>query len=431
MMKSLESLSHSSPDVVVIGGGPAGATAAALVAEAGHSVVVFERESVPRFHVGESLVPATYSILERLGLIDRLRQSAYPRKFSVQFVTETGKETRPFYFDKFRPHESSQTWQVWRNEFDEMLLECAGERGAEVVTGAQVTEVVFEQDRAVGVRVRGVEGGGDEVLVRSRVVIDASGLSAFLATRRNLKQPDPLLQKATVWGYFRNARRDQGRDEGATIILQTEGKKSWFWYIPLPGNMVSVGCTGSLRYLFPKGGGDVESVWEREIARCPAITLRLANASLEGPLRTTRDFSYKSSQAAGDGWVLIGDAVGFLDPVYSTGVFLALKSGEMAADAIIAGLAAGDVSGERLGGWKDEYDTGVMHFQKLVYAFYTPGFSFGSLLREHPECIEHLANILMGHVWEPGLDALFEAMGDVVPPLDDEAATMQSASEET
>jgi len=430
-MKPLESLSQSSADVVVIGGGPAGATAAALVAEAGHSVVVFERESVPRFHVGESLVPATYSILERLGLIDRLRQSAYPRKFSVQFVTETGKETSPFYFDKFRPHESSQTWQVWRNEFDEMLLECAGERGAEVVTGAQVTDVVFEEDRAVGVRVRDVEAGGDEVLVTSRVVIDASGLSAFLATRRNLKQPDPRLKKATVWGYFRNARRDQGRDEGATIILQTEGKKSWFWYIPLPDNMVSVGCTGSLRYLFPKGGGDVESVWERETARCPAITLRLANASLEGPLRTTRDFSYKSSQAAGDGWVLIGDAVGFIDPVYSTGVFLALKSGEMAADAIIAGLAAGDVSGERLGGWKDEYDSGVMHFQKLVYAFYTPGFSFGSLLREHPECIGHLANILMGHVWEPGLEALFEAMGDVVPPVDGDATTMQSASEET
>ncbi len=430
-MKTLESLSHSSADVVVIGGGPAGATAAALVAEAGHSVVVFERESVPRFHVGESLVPATYSTLERLGLIDRLRQSAYPRKFSVQFVTETGKETRPFYFDKFRPHESSQTWQVWRNEFDEMLLDCAAERGAEVVTGAQVTEVVFEEDRAVGVRVRGVDGGDDEVLVTSRVVIDASGLSAFLATRRNLKQPDPHLQKATVWGYFRNARRDQGRDEGATIILQTEGKKSWFWYIPLPDNMVSVGCTGSLRYLFPKGGSDVESVWERETDRCPAITLRLANASLEGPLRTTRDFSYKSSQAAGDGWVLIGDAVGFIDPVYSTGVFLALKSGEMAADAIIAGLSAGDVSGERLGGWKDEYDSGVMHFQKLVYAFYTPGFSFGSLLREHPECIEHLANILMGHVWEPGLGALFEAMGDVVPPLDVDDVTMQSASEET
>ena len=430
-MKTLESLSHSSADVVVIGGGPAGATAAALVAEAGHSVVVFERESVPRFHVGESLVPATYSTLERLGLIDRLRQSAYPRKFSVQFVTETGKETRPFYFDKFRPHESSQTWQVWRNEFDEMLLDCAAERGAEVVTGAQVTEVVFEEDRAVGVRVRGVDGGDDEVLVTSRVVIDASGLTAFLATRRNLKQPDPRLQKATVWGYFRNARRDPGRDEGATIILQTEGKKSWFWYIPLPDNMVSVGCTGSLRYLFPKGGGDVDSVWERETDRCPAITQRLANASLEGPLRTTRDFSYKSSQAAGDGWVLIGDAVGFIDPVYSTGVFLALKSGEMAADAIIAGLSAGDVSGERLGGWKDEYDSGVMHFQKLVYAFYTPGFSFGSLLREHPECIEHLANILMGHVWEPGLGALFEAMGDVVPPLDVDDVTMQSASEET
>ena len=147
---------------------------------------------------------------------------------------------------------------------------------------------------------------------------------------------------------------------------------------------------------------------------------RLAAASREGPLRTTRDFSYKASQAAGPGWVLIGDAVGFIDPVYSTGVFLALKSAEMAADAIIEGWDDGDLSGEQLGQWKAEFDAGVMHFQKLVYAFYTPGFSFGMLLRENPDCMGHLAHILMGNVWEPGVGALFDAMGEVVPPRDDD-----------
>ena len=145
---------NESFECIVIGGGPAGSTTAALVAEAGGKTLLLEREQMPRFHVGESLVPATYWTLERLGLIERLKASGFPRKFSVQFVTEAGKETRPFYFDKFKPHESSQTWQVWRDEFDRMLLDCARERGAEVVTEAQVTEVLFEGERASGVRVR-------------------------------------------------------------------------------------------------------------------------------------------------------------------------------------------------------------------------------------------------------------------------------------
>ena len=425
-MVTLDRLSKASADVVVIGGGPAGATIAALLSEAGRRVVVFERESLPRFHVGESLVPATYSTLERLGLLDWLKQSGYPKKYSVQFVTEGGKETKPFYFDEFIPHESSQTWQVWRDEFDAKLLDTAAERGAEVVTSAQVTEVLWEEDRACGVRVRHAGSSapdaarGVTVDVKSKVVVDATGLSAFLANRLRLKQPDPRLKKGTIWGYFQGAARDEGRDEGATVILQTEGKRSWFWYIPLPGDMVSVGCTGSLPYMFPGNGEDPERLWARELRRCPAMQRRLAAASREGPLRTTRDFSYKASQAAGPGWVLIGDAVGFIDPVYSTGVFLALKSAEMAADAIIEGWDDGDLSGEQLGQWKAEFDAGVMHFQKLVYAFYTPGFSFGMLLRENPDCMGHLAHILMGNVWEPGVGALFDAMGEVVPPRDDD-----------
>ena len=430
-MIKLDSLDASAADVVVIGGGPAGATTAALIAEAGYRVVVFERESIPRFHVGESLIPATYWTLDRLGLVEKLKASGFPKKFSVQFVTESGKETSPFYFDDFKPHESSQTWQVWRDDFDRMLIECAEQRGAEIVCEAQVTEVVFDADQVTGVRVRSAaDQGGDSRFVSARVVVDASGLSAFLASRMDLKEADPLLRKATVWGYFRGAARDAGRDEGATIILQTEGKKSWFWYIPLPNDMVSVGCTGNLRYMFPGGGVDLEALWSREMARCPAMQRRLVDAKREGVLRTTRDFSYKATTAAGDGWVLVGDAVGFIDPVYSSGVYLALKSGEMAADAVVNGLATGDVSGERLGAWKESYDEGVMHFHKLVYAFYTPGFSFGALLRDHPECTEHLANILMGNVFEPGVGALFEAIGDVRPPSEDEPSMVPMAKEE-
>ena len=154
LMMALDSLETSAADVVVVGGGPAGATTAALIAEAGYKVVVFEREVIPRFHVGESLIPATYWTLHRLGLVEKLKASGFPKKFSVQFVTESGKETSPFYFDEFKPHESSQTWQVWRDDFDQMLIECAEQRGAEVVCEAQVTEVVFDEDQVTGVYVR-------------------------------------------------------------------------------------------------------------------------------------------------------------------------------------------------------------------------------------------------------------------------------------
>jgi len=414
-------------DVVVIGGGPAGATTAALVAEAGLDVLVLERAAAPRFHVGESLIPETYHTLQRLGLLERLKDSAYPKKYSVQFVNESGKESRPFYFDEYDPHESSQTWQVERGPFDQMLLETATANGAVVRTDARLSDVEFENQQAVAVRVRfTTDEQPSERRITARVVVDATGQSAFLATRLGLKERDPLLRKAAIWSYFKGARRDNGRDEGATIILSTPEKKSWFWYIPLPDDVISVGCTGDMDYLFGENHGSVEDIFESELQRCPALVQRLSQAERATDFMTTRDFSYRSRQGAGDGWVLVGDAFGFVDPVYSSGVFLALKSGELAADAIVAALERNDCSADALGGWQPEFIQGMDMFKRLVYAFYTPGFSFGSFLKDFPEYQQHLTDLLVGKVFRPGIGDIFQAMGDIRPPQGSVACMSQN-----
>ncbi len=407
-------------DVVIIGAGPAGTTTGALLAEQGHSVAILERHSVPRFHVGESLIPETYWTLKKLGLIERMKQSAYPKKFSVQFVSDGWKESAPFYFDAHNDHESSQTWQVERADFDQMLLENAIEKGASAHTDAQVLELLTSGESVTGVRVKlkKQEDVPAEVReIRSRVVIDASGQAAFIASRRKLKNSDPLLRKGSIWTYFQGAQRDAGRDEGATIILQTEGKQSWFWYIPLRDDVVSVGCTGEMHMMFPPGG-TAEETFQRELSRCPALQKRLANAQQLFDFFTTKDYSYKSKQAAGNGWVLVGDAYGFIDPVYSSGVYLALKGGEFVADAVHEALIKNDLSAKALGCWQSTYDAGIENFRKLVYAFYTPGFSFGEFLREHPEHHGRLVDILIGAVFKPDVKKIFDDMGNVMPVSD-------------
>ncbi len=407
-------------EVIVIGGGPAGAGVGTLLAEYGHSVLVLERSTVPRFHIGESLIPETYWSLQRLGLIDQLKESAFPKKFSVQFFSEGAKPSKPFYFDEYNPHESSQTWQVERGDFDKMLLDNAVAKGAVVRTEAHVLEVLFEGDRAIGVKVRlpkpGDTTGATEVReIRCRVVADASGQSSFIVNRLNLKTPDTRLRKASVWSYFKSAQRDPGRDEGATLILQTEGKRSWFWYIPLRNDIVSIGCTGTMSYMFSKGMNP-EAIFERELSRCPALQARLTHATRHTEFFSTKDYSYFSKQPAGPGWVLVGDACGFIDPVYSSGVYLALKSAEFVADSVHDALKKSDVSQEQLSSWYPEYRRGVENFRKLIYAFYTPSFSFGEFFSRYPQYRSHMTDILIGAVFKPGVDEIFQAMGDVVPP---------------
>lgn len=401
----------TNPDVIVIGGGPSGSTAATLIAQKGHRVVLFERDHFPRFHIGESLIPQTYWVLERLGMLPKMKASRFIKKYSVQFVNQHGKLSEPFYFIDHRPHESSQTWQVKRADFDKMMLDNARERGVEIHEGARVLEVLFEGTRAVGVRV--VLDDGTETEVRAKVVVDASGQASMVMSRLGLREWDPVLRKAAIWTYWKGAYRDQGRDEGATIVIQTKDKAGWFWYIPLHDDILSVGVVASYDYLFQnRGTKDLETLYFEEVSRCPGVQTRIANAKRCDIFRAQKEYSYRSRQVAGDGWALVGDAFGFLDPLYSSGVLLALQSGMMAADAIAEGLEKNDTSEAQLRKWEQGYVAGMERMRRLVCEFYE-GLSFGRFIKKHPHLKGYVTDVLIGDIFKDDVDVLWPLIDEM------------------
>lgn len=398
-------------DVIVIGGGPAGATTAALLAQQKHQVLLLERERFPRFKIGESLMPGTYWTLQRLGMLEKMKKSWFPKKFSVQFYSKSGKASSPFYFFENDPHESSKTWQVLRSEFDQMMLENAAEKGAETQPGVQVLDVLFRNSRAVGVRAKMPDKSIREF--GAQVIVDASGQSALISRTLNISKMESKLKQASIYTHFENGVRDEGNDEGATIIFNTRNEDSWFWYIPLPDNVVSVGVVGSLDYLLQNKKEAPQKIFEDELAICPALQPRLARAEQLFPVKTTKDFSYRSSQISGDGWVLVGDAYGFLDPIYSSGVFLALKSGELAADAIHQAFEKNDFSRQQLGGFEADFLKGMNAIRKLIYAFYSKNFSFGKFLKKYPDYRDEIVDILIGNIFNKDVNGLFDVMAEM------------------
>jgi len=399
-------------DCIVIGGGPAGCTASALLAEAGHSTLLLEREQVPRFHVGESLMPEIYWIFERLGLLEKMKNSDFVEKYSVQFINHSGRESQPFFFDQHDPRDCSRTWQVERGKFDKMLFDHAAEQGADCRDQTRVTDVSFDDnDRFTSVQLQ--TAAGESQQVSGQVLVDATGQQALLANRLKLRNDNPLLRKAAIWTYFNNARRDPGKHGGATIILHTEKKESWFWFIPLANDVTSVGVVADHEYLL-KGRGSIEETFAEELAICSAMQEKLADATQVDSLHVAKEFSYTTTQQSGDGWVLTGDAYGFIDPIYSSGVYFAMKSGELAADAIVEGFAKGDLSGSQLGKWSSDFDAGTTWIRKLVDKYYTNEFSFGRFMKEFPEHQGNLTDLLIGRIFYDGAGNIFQDMDPAV-----------------
>ena len=415
---------QDSYDCIVLGAGPAGCAAAALVAEAGFSTLLVEREPLPREHVGESLMPESYWVFEKLGVLDQLKSSRFPKKVGVQFVNNTGKESQPFFFRTHDDRDCAETWHVERAEFDKMLFDNAAARGADCRDQTRVLEVLFDGNRATGVRLnidRQVEstaadsdpvdsptgGQTSTCTVKSRVVVDATGQQSLIANRLGLKQINPDLKKAGIWRHYRGGERDESGGGVKTIILHTSDKQAWFWYIPQSSDIISVGCVGDASYLL-KGRGTPAQVMDEELAKCEGVKSRLANAQPLDDLAIAKEFSYTTSQAAGDGWVLAGDAWGFIDPVYSSGVYFALKSADMAAECVIDALKNDDPSAARLGAWSDEFAAGTKWVRKLVHAFYSGQFRVGKFAMEYPQHMPALTDLLIGRMFSPAVPALFE-----------------------
>jgi flavin-dependent dehydrogenase len=397
---------QSALDCIIIGAGPAGASAATVLAGHGRRVLVLEKEKFPRYAVGESLIPYCYYPLKRIGMVEKLQASSFPEKYSVQFVSQDGRASQPFYFNEHMEDKAaSQTWQVTRSDFDDMLVQNAREKGATVLEQVKVTQLLEEGGRAVGVRA--VDADGIEREWRAPVVLDASGRSALTLARQRWRIADPALNKIAIWTYFQGAKRDPGIDAGATTVAYVE-EKNWFWHIPLKDDQVSVGIVGERDYLFSEGK-QLETVFAREVRKNQWIQKHLEQGVQVDRFRTTGDFSYRSQFCAMDGLVLAGDAFAFLDPVFSSGVLLALKSGELAGDAIDRALAENNVTADQFRSYGEAMCHGIEAMRKLVYSFYDNAFSFKSVLMAHPHLRGDLTDCLIGHI-DRDFDELFDAI---------------------
>ena len=404
-------------DVIVIGGGPAGSTIASILSREGRNVVLFERERFPRHHIGESLMTDTYFTFERMGLLEKLKASPFVRKYSVQFANPAGKESRPFYFFEANHHESSVTWQVTRAQFDLMLIEHAADQGADVYQETQIKKVLFDDERAVGVEA--LMKDGSVVEFNAPVVVDATGQSAMLSNKFGWRVRDPKLKKAVLYSYFKGAHREPDLNGGATLVLRTpKGSNGWFWYIPLENDITSVGVVADPEYLVKGRGQDLAKIYHEEIEKVESCRKRVAGATRVDKIYSILDYSYRSTNCAGDGFVIIGDAYGFLDPIYSSGVLLALKMAELAADRIHDAFATNDFSAARLGQHQAMLDKGIESMRKLVYAFYNEGFSFSQFLRRYSEQRVNIITLLMGNVFKEGVDDIYRPMADfaIIPP---------------
>lgn len=357
-------------DVAVIGGGPAGATVACRLARAGRRVVLFERDRFPRFHIGESLLASVNDVLEEIGAADLVRARAFPEKWGATFSTADGAAERFADFAVSREVRAPQTWQVPRAEFDELLLRHAAACGADVREGHRVLDAAFD---ASGVTIGFRDDTDSPREVRAAAVVDASGRFGLLARKFGLRVEEPRLANIAVFAHYSGVPRAEGRRAG-DIRIVARPDLGWFWLIPISAELMSVGV------VLPRAAFDAlprmapDALLEHAIKETPAAAALMREARREWPVRVEKDFSFGARTYAGDRWLLVGDAGSFLDPVFSTGVAIALESGVEAGRALDRALASGDLSARAFATFNRRQRQRYLSFRRFVLGFYTHGF---------------------------------------------------------
>lgn len=353
-------------DVAVIGGGPGGSTVATHLARGGLSVGLFEREVFPRFKVGESLVPATMLLLERLGILEPVAQGGFQVKYGATFLDQESGLGHSFYFLRGMPW-PNWTYNVPRAEFDSILLDHARKHGVQVHQPATVAAVAFDGD---GVTLE-VESGGERRAHRARFLVDASGRDAFLAGRLGRRRRIPNLGKVALFAHYRGADRFPGIEEGNVRVHLFDG--GWFWWIPMARDLTSIGAVVHARTARAHAGTP-EDLFEAMVRRCHAVRDHLGRAERVTPIHRAANFAYVNAPIVGDRFLSVGDAVAFVDPIFSSGVFIAMRTGELAAEAIRAAFADGRFRARRFAAYERAVWRGVAPFFKFIDKYYEPAF---------------------------------------------------------
>ncbi|GGY29191.1 hydroxylase [Rhodanobacter panaciterrae] len=354
-------------DVVVIGGGPGGSTAAALLARRGYKVIALEKAHHPRFHIGESLLPMNLPVFERLGVLDKVRALGV-FKSGADFEADNARGYNTYAFARAIGQSPPHAYQVWRQDFDKMLYEHARECGADAREGHEVVQVEQRGPRESWLDVK--TDDGRSYCIQARYVVDASGRDAFLSAKKKLRRKNEQHQSAAIFGHYRGAERRMGEDAGNISIYSFE--HGWMWMIPLPDGVMSVGAVCRPDYLKQRKGRTVEFLLDT-LKLSPALWRRLEHAELiDNEVRVTGNYSYDSEQMGGPGWVLVGDAFAFLDPVFSSGVYLAMSGAEQAVEVVDRALREPQREMALLRKLEKRQRAGMARFSFFIYRFNGP-----------------------------------------------------------
>lgn len=354
-------------DALIIGCGPGGSSAATFLTQAGKRVLVLEKEFFPRFHIGESLLPCNMTIFRDMGVLPKLHAAGFPRKFGAQFELGNGSLGTRFVFRQGKFNREPESIQVERAPFDHVLLQHARESGAEVREGWTVAK--FAAD-AGGVEIEARDPDGKIHQLRAAYLIDASGRGNLTGNQENLREMHPEWKKLVIFGHFENVALDAGEGKTDTIIVRLENK--WFWIIPISPEKTSVGLVMDKDEFATSGA--TEEIFQRAVESSPPVRDRLKNARRLDRLQTTTDFSYYNRKFTGDRLLRVGDAAGFMDPIFSAGVFIAMWSGKLAAEVVQKSLAQGRPNRRLFARYEKRVRKGLMFYWRVVENYYTTPF---------------------------------------------------------